>query len=46
MHPSQLKFLPNFPPKTHVGYEQGRQQARPIVGSINNIQKTTLPKSE
>ena len=42
MHPKKLKFLLVFPPKTHVSYEQGRQQAGPIVGSINNIQNTTF----
>ena len=42
MHPNKLKFLLVFPPKTHVGYEKGRQQAGPIVGSINTIHNTTF----
>ena len=42
MHPSKMKFLLVFLPKTQVGYVQRRQQAGLIVGSINNIQNTTF----
>ena len=42
MHPNKLEFLLVFPPKTHVGWERGRQQAGLIVGSINIIQNATF----
>ena len=42
MQRSKLKFLLVVPPKTHLGYKEGRHQAGLIVGSIKNIQNVTF----